>query len=301
MINPGTVELLDKTSLGVKDRVVAFAELTKPRIAVMLVLTAAAGFYVASRPQFEFILFFHSMTGILFLAFGVAALNQAMEKRTDALMDRTAKRPLPIGKVSLREAWIFGALLSAIAILQLAVFVNVLTAAFGILVIIGYVFLYTPLKTRTSASTAIGAIPGAMPPLMGWTSVSGEVTLGAWALFAFLFLWQFPHFLAIATIYRDEYRKAGILMLPVVEKDGSITARQIVMFSMLTVVTSLAPFFLGIAGWVYLAAAVLLGGWLMAAAIEAAIAKDIPKSRKLLLITMAYLPLIMLALVFDKQ
>lgn len=145
------------------------------------------------------------MTGILFLAFGVAALNQAMEKRTDALMDRTAKRPLPIGKVSLREAWIFGALLSAIAILQLAVFVNVLTAAFGILVIIGYVFLYTPLKTRTSASTAIGAIPGAMPPLMGWTSVSGEVTLGAWALFAFLFygsfriFWLSPRFIAMST------------------------------------------------------------------------------------------------------
>jgi protoheme IX farnesyltransferase len=287
--------------LGIKERLAAFAELTKPRIAVMLVLTAAAGFYIASASRFDAILFFHSMTGILLLAFGVAALNQAMEKRTDALMERTAGRPLPSGRVSPLEAWLFGGLLSAIAILQLGVFVNQLTAVLGVIVIVGYVFLYTPLKTRTTASTAIGAIPGAMPPLMGWTSVSGEITLGAWALFAFLFLWQFPHFLAIATMYRDEYKRAGILMLPVVESDGRITARQIVMFAMMTVVVSLAPFFLGIAGWVYLAAAAVLGIWFMAASVKAAISKDVPTSRKLLLASVAYLPLVMLALVIDKR
>lgn len=301
MINPGAADLAEKMGLGIKDRLAAFAELTKPRIAVMLVLTAAAGFYIASASRFDAILFFHSMTGILLLAFGVAALNQAMEKRTDALMERTAGRPLPSGRVLPLEAWIFGCLLSAIAILQLSVFVNQLTAVLGVIVIAGYVFLYTPLKTRTTASTAIGAIPGAMPPLMGWTSVSGEITLGAWALFVFLFLWQFPHFLAIATMYRDEYKRAGILMLPVVESDGRITARQIVMFAMMTVVVSLAPFFLGIAGWIYLAAAAVLGIWFMAASIKAAIAKDVPTSRKLLLASVAYLPLVMLALVLDKR
>lgn len=301
MINPGAADLAEKMGLGIKERLAAFAELTKPRIAVMLVLTAAAGFYIASASRFDAILFFHSMTGILLLAFGVAALNQAMEKRTDALMERTAGRPLPSGRVSPLEAWIFGGLLSAFAILQLGVFVNQLTAVLGVIVIVGYVFLYTPLKTRTTASTAIGAIPGAMPPLMGWTSVSGEITLGAWALFAFLFLWQFPHFLAIATMYRDEYKRAGILMLPVVESDGRITARQIVMFAMMTVVVSLAPFFLGIAGWVYLAAAAVLGIWFMAASVKAAISKDVPTSRKLLLASVAYLPLVMLALVIDKR
>lgn len=300
MLNPGTAGLAERTSLGIKEKLAAFAELTKPRIAVLLVLTAAAAFYVASA-RFDIILFLHSMTGIMLLAFGVAALNQAMERGTDALMERTAARPLPTGRVSIIEAWLFGAILSSLAILQLLVFVNSLTALLGVLVIIGYVFLYTPLKTRTTASTAIGAIPGAMPPLMGWTSVSGEITLGAWALFVFLFLWQFPHFLAIAWMYRDDYAKAGILMLPVVEKDGRITSRQIVMFGMLTVVTSLAPFFLGFAGWVYLIASIILGGWFLMACIRAARAKNVPAARKLLLATVAYLPFLLLVLVLDKR
>jgi len=300
MLNPGTAGLAERTSLGIKEKLAAFAELTKPRIAVLLVLTAAAAFYVASA-RFDIILFLHSMTGIMLLAFGVAALNQAMERGTDALMERTAARPLPTGRVSIIEAWLFGAILSSLAILQLLVFVNSLTALLGVLVIIGYVFLYTPLKTRTTASTAIGAIPGAMPPLMGWTSVSGEITLGAWALFVFLFLWQFPHFLAIAWMYRDDYAKAGILMLPVVEKDGRITSRQIVMFGMLTVVTSLAPFFLGFAGWIYLVASIILGGWFLMACIRAARAKNVPAARKLLLATVAYLPFLLLVLVLDKR
>lgn len=300
MLNPGTADVAEQMAIGIKDRLSAFFELTKPRIAVMLVLTAAAAFYVASA-RFDIVLFFHAMTGIMLLAFGVAALNQAIERRTDSMMDRTASRPLPTGRVSPFEAWIFGVLLCAVAILQLFAFVNVLTAALGVLVIIGYVCLYTPLKTRTTASTAIGAIPGAMPPLMGWTSVSGEITLGAWALFVFLFLWQFPHFLAIAWMYREEYGKAGILMLPVVEKDGRITARQIVMFGMLTVVTSLAPFFLGFAGWIYLVAAVALGVWFMIASIRAAKSKTFQSARSLLFATVAYLPLLLLVLVLDKR
>ncbi|HEX8637735.1 MAG TPA: heme o synthase, partial [Pyrinomonadaceae bacterium] len=194
-------------------KLAAFLELTKPRIAFMLVLTSAAGFYLGSKGDFDFVLFLNSIIGIALLAFGVATLNQFIERRTDALMERTARRPLVIGTISSAEALIFGVLLCAGAEIYLAFLVNVLTAVLGLTVIIGYVLLYTPLKTRTSASTAIGAIPGAMPPLMGWTSAADEITLGAWILFAMLFLWQFPHFLAIAWMYREQYAKAGIKML----------------------------------------------------------------------------------------
>ncbi len=168
------------------------------------------------------------------------------------------------------------------------------------MVIVGYVLLYTPLKTRTSASTAIGAIPGALPPLMGWTSASNEITLGAWTLFAMLFLWQFPHFLAIAWMYRKQYAKAGILMLPVVEPEGKITAKQIMIFTILLLPISIAPFFIGLAGWVYLIGASLLGIWFLSASIAAARAKSNEKARKLLLVSVIYLPLIFLLMVFNK-
>ncbi len=167
--------------------------------------------------------------------------------------------------------------------------------------IIGYVFMYTPLKTRTSASTAIGALPGAMPPLMGWTSASNEITLGAWALFAMLFLWQFPHFLAIAWMYRDEYAKAGIKMLPVVEPSGRLTARQIVLFTIMLVPVSLAPFFIGFAGPLFLAGAVILGVWFLIESIRAAHAKTALRARRLLLVSVLYLPLILALAVLDHR
>ena len=166
-------------------------------------------------------------------------------------------------------------------------------------VIVGYVLLYTPLKTRTSASTAIGAIPGAMPPLMGWTAAANHIDLSAWALFVLLFLWQFPHFFAIAWMYKEQYAKAGIVMLPVVEKDGRITARQIVLFTVMLLPVSVAPFFLGIAGFIYLAGATLLGLWYLWASIVAARAKSVDQSRKLLLVSVLYLPAIFALMVLD--
>ncbi|MBC7900847.1 MAG: protoheme IX farnesyltransferase, partial [Saprospiraceae bacterium] len=240
-----TAEIQETRLIGARERISAFVELTKPRIAFMLVLTSAAGFYLGTKGMFDAMLFINAMMGICLLAFGVATLNQYIEKDTDALMDRTAKRPLPTGKITSTEALVFGILQTAVAEIYLYFLVNPLTAVLGLTVIVGYVLMYTPLKTRTSASTAIGAIPGAMPPLMGWTAASGEITIGAWALFAMLFLWQFPHFLAIAWMYREQYAKAGILMLPVVEPEGKITARQIVLFTIMLVPISLAPFFLG--------------------------------------------------------
>jgi len=300
-MDTATAEIQEIRALNVRTRILAFVELTKPRIAFMLVLTSAAGFYIGTKGSFDFALFANAMIGIALLAFGVATLNQYIEHRTDALMERTARRPLPTGKILPLEALVFGILQCAVAELYLYVLVNPLTAVLGSIVIIGYVFLYTPLKTRTSASTAIGAIPGAMPPLMGWTAASNEITIGAWALFVLLFLWQFPHFLAIAWMYREQYAKAGILMLPVVEPEGKITARQIVLFTIMLVAVSLSPFFLGFAGVIYLVGASILGIWFLLESIQTARAKSVEKARRLLMVSVLYLPLIFGLLVLDHQ
>ncbi len=299
MMETAAVELQEAKSLSARERISAYVELTKPRIAFMLVLTSAAGFYLGNIGAFNWILFANAMIGIALLAFGVATLNQWIERRTDALMDRTAKRPLPSGKLTANEALIFGVLQTLVAEVYLFVLVNPLTAVLGVVVIVGYVFLYTPLKTKTSTSTAIGAIPGAMPPLMGWTSSANDITLGAWALFAVLFLWQFPHFLAIAVMYRDQYAKAGILMLPVVEPSGRMTARQIVLFTVMLVPVSLAPFFIGFAGVIFLAGASLLGIWFLFESIAAARAKTVERNRRLLLASVIYLPLYFILLSLD--
>lgn len=300
-MDSATVEIAAAQSLSARTRIAAFVELTKPRIAFMLVLTSAAGFYLGTQGTFDLAVFVNAMIGITLLAFGVATLNQFMERQTDALMERTATRPLPTGKIMPNEALFFGVAQCVVAELYLFFLVNPLTAVLGLVVIVGYVLLYTPLKTRTTASTAIGAIPGAMPPLMGWTAASNEITLGAWALFAFLFLWQFPHFMAIAWMYKEQYAKAGILMLPVVEPDGKLTARQIVMFTIMMVPVSLAPFFLGFAGWIFLTIASVLGVWFLVESIRTARAKSVEMARRLLLVSVLYLPLIFAALVLDKR
>lgn len=294
------VELGDNQSLTLGARAAAYIELTKPRIAFMLVLTAAAGFYVGARQGFDLLLFFNSMAAIALLAFGVATLNQYIERDLDLLMERTATRPLPSGRLSPIEALLFGSLLCVFAEVYLFAAVNALTAFLGLTVIVGYVFLYTPLKTVTTASTAIGAIPGAMPPLMGWTAASGEITLGAWFLFATLFFWQFPHFLAIAFMYKDQYKKAGIKMLPVVDEDGRLTAQQIVIFTILLLPVSIAPFFFGISGLVFLVGASVLGIWLLIVSIQMARAKTVKMARKLLLVSVLYLPVLFALMVIGR-
>jgi heme o synthase len=292
-------EIQEAKNIGAKEKLAAFYELTKPRIAFMLVLTAAAGFYIGSDAGFNWILFANTIIGITLLAFGVATLNQVIERNLDGLMTRTEKRPLPSGRLSTMEALVFGSLLCVSSEIYIAFLVNGLTAILGLVVIVGYVFLYTPLKTKTSASTAIGALPGALPPLMGFTAAADSITLGAWSMFVILFLWQFPHFLAIAWMYREDYRKAGILMLPVLEKDGKITASQIVLFTVLLLPVSLAPFFLGIAGFVYLIGASLLGLWFLYASIQAARFKTVAQAKKLMLVSVLYLPVIFALLVFN--
>jgi len=300
-----TVEIPEKaiaaTALSLRDRATAYVALTKPRIAFMLLLTAAAGFYLAPAKGFDFALFANAMLGIVLLAFGVATLNQYIERETDILMRRTESRPLPSGKLKSIEALVFGVLLCVAAEVYLAVFVNYLTAILGLSVIVGYVLLYTPLKTRTTLSTVIGAFPGAMPPLMGWTAASNEVNFGAWALFWILFLWQFPHFLAIAWMYREEYAKAKILMLPVVEPAGKITAQQIVIFSVFLLLVSLAPFFINLAGWFYLVGATILGAWFLVTSIIFARTKTNESAKRLLRVSIIYLPLLFGLLVLNRK
>ncbi len=298
-MDSAAVEISANKILGLRMRFAAFVELTKPRIAFMLVLTSAAGFYLGAKGAFDLVLFVNAMIGIAILAFGVATLNQYAERTTDALMDRTKNRPLPSSRLQPIEALVFGLVQCAVAEVYLYFLVNPLTAGLGLVVIVGYVLLYTPLKTRTSASTAIGAIPGAMPPLMGWTASANEVSIGAWALFLMLFLWQFPHFLAIAWMYREQYAKAGILMLPVVEPEGRITARQIVLFAIMLVPVSLAPFFLGFAGLVYLIGATFLGLWFLFESVRTARARSVVQARRLLFVSVLYLPLIFGLMVID--
>jgi protoheme IX farnesyltransferase len=299
-LNAGNVTESQDERLKARERVSAYLELTKPRITFLIVLTAAAGFCLAARGALDYAALFHAMIGIALLSSGIATLNQYMERDLDALMRRTSARPLPSGKVAPLEAFVFGVGLTIAAEVYLALLVNPLTALLGLCVIAGYLFLYTPLKTRTSLSTVVGAFPGAMPPLMGWTAARGEAGLEGWALFAILFLWQFPHFLAIAWMYREDYARAGIVMLPVVEPEGRVTGQQIVMYTLMLVPVSLLPTVMGISGSVYFVGALVLGLLFLYSSISAALSRSRQQARRLLLASVLYLPLLFLLMVINQ-
>jgi protoheme IX farnesyltransferase len=284
----------------VKTRAGAYLELTKPRITFLIALTSAAGFCLGSRGAVNYVQFVHAIIGIALLSSGIATLNQFMERDLDALMRRTADRPLPSGRLFPFEALWFGVTLTLMAEAYLALFVNVLTALLGLTVIAGYLFVYTPLKTRTSLSTALGAFPGAMPPLMGWTAARGEIDVAAWVLFAILFLWQFPHFLAIAWMYREDYGRAGIRMLPVVEPDGRVTGQQIIAYSLMLLPVSLLPAVLGLSGKVYLVSALVLGILFVVCSVRAALSKSNQHARQLLLASVLYLPILFGVMVLNR-
>ncbi len=287
-------------SSSAKARAAAYLELTKPRITFLIVLTSAAGFVLGSRGPVNYLVLAHALVGIGLLSSGIGTLNQFIERDLDGLMRRTADRPLPSGRLLPFEALWFGVILTLMAELYLALFVNTLTALLGLTVITGYLLVYTPLKTRTSLSTALGAFPGAMPPLMGWTAARGEIDVSAWVLFAILFLWQFPHFLAIAWMYREDYGRAGIRMLPVVEPDGRVTGQQIIAYSLMLVPVSLLPTVLGISGKVYFVAAAVLSLLFLASSIRAAISKSNQHARQLLLASVLYLPLLFGVMVLNR-
>src|ERR1700741_1192224 len=296
-LNPAVVQL---ERLSARDRVAAYLELTKPRITFLIVLTAAAGFALASPGHVDYRAMLTAMVGIPLLSSGIATINQYMERDLDALMRRTANRPLPSGKLLPWEALAFGSGLTVAAEIYLAVLVNPLTALLGLTVIAGYLFAYTPLKTRTSLSTMVGAFPGAVPPLIGWAAARGDIGLEAWVLFAILFLWQFPHFLAIAWMYREDYSRAGILMLPVVEPDGRITAQQIVVYTVLLLPVSLLPTAMGISGRFYFFGAIVLGLLFLYSSIRAALSMSRQQAKQLLLASVLYLPLLFILMVVNK-
>jgi heme o synthase len=277
----------------------AYFDLTKPRITLMVVLTTIAGFCLASVQGIDWSKFLHLIVGIGFLSSGISTINQWMERDLDALMLRTKDRPLPTGKLSPMQAIVFGASLTVGAIVYLIIFINGLTALLGVITAASYLLLYTPLKTKTTLSTVWGAFPGAMPPLVGWAAARGSLSIEGWILFAILFLWQFPHFLAIAWMYRDDYARAGIKMLPVVEPEGRITSQQIVLYTLMLLPVSLLPTLVHLAGWIYFSGAIVLGLGFLYYSIRAATLRTTWQARRLLLASVLYLPLLFALMVFN--
>src|ERR1051325_2935829 len=274
--------------LTVSGRLAAFVDLTKPRITMLVVLTAAAGFCLGSRQGIDVVRLLHMALGITLLSSGISTLNQYIERDLDRLMRRTEARPLPSGKLTAMQALIFGISLSIIATAYLAFFINPLSALLGVITLASYLFVYTPLKTRTTLSTVLGAFPGAMPPFIGWVAARGAITIEAWILFAILFLWQFPHFLAIAWMYRDDYARAGIKMLPVVEPEGRVTGQQIIVYTLLLVPVSLMPTLVNLAGRAYLIGAIVLGAGFLFYSVRAAFKRTTWQARQLLLASVLY-------------
>jgi protoheme IX farnesyltransferase len=275
--------------------------LAKPRITVMVALTSAAGFALASGPRVDLPGLAATVAGTALLAAGASTLNQVVERDVDRLMRRTADRPLPSGRLDPDLALGYGALLSLVGVFLLALAVNALTALIGAATLAGYVFLYTPLKRTSPLATVIGAVPGATPPMMGWTGARNEVELGAWVLFGVLFLWQLPHFLAISWLYRADYERAGMPMLAVLDPEGGQVARQAVLYSAALLPVSLMPSALGLAGGVYAAGAIALGLAFLGTSAAFALARSPETARRLLLVSVLYLPAIFAVLVLDRS
>jgi protoheme IX farnesyltransferase len=265
-------------------------ELAKPRITGMVVFTALVGFVSASDDPIRGAVLAAALVGTGLVAAGAAVLNQVLERDTDALMDRTRHRPLPAGRVSIGEAVAFGAAVTLAGHTLLLAVCGPLPAAVALGTWASYLFLYTPLKRRTPLATLVGAVPGALPPVIGWTARSGSLDHGAFILFAILFLWQVPHFLAIAWMYRDDYARGGFPMLPVLDREGSFTARQAVVHSLALLLVSLLPVAAGFAGTAYLAGAFLLGVALNLFALRLLSQRTLPAARSLFLASVLYLP-----------
>lgn len=292
---------IEEKPLGMAAKIAAYVDLTKPRITLLVVLTAMAGYLLASSSGIDYLGLLEMSLGVALLSSGISTLNQYMERDLDALMRRTESRPLPSGKLAPLQALLFGVGLSVVAITYLAIAINALTAALGVVTFASYLFVYTPLKTRTTLSTVLGAVPGAMPPLIGWVAATGEASIAAWVLFAILFLWQFPHFLAIAWMYREDYGRAGIKMLPVVEPEGRITGRQILIYTLLLLPVSLMPSMMKITGMIYFIGAIVLGLVFLYFSARAAQSRTAWQARRLLLASVLYLPALFILMVFNQR
>jgi protoheme IX farnesyltransferase len=276
-----------------------YLALTKPRITWLILMSTGIGYFFGSKGGWHFLTLFHTLLGTGLLASGTATLNQWFEREADGKMRRTRERPLPSGRMHEEKALLFGLLVSAAGFFDLQLAVNPLAALLGAVTLGSYLFLYTPLKQRSPHSTTIGAIPGAMPPLIGYAAASGTLTWDAWILFAILFLWQFPHFYAIAWMYREDYERAGIRMLPVVEPDGESTARRILWFSLALIPISLVPKFLAMTGNVYLIGAAAIGLLFLYAGLRITFDRTRQQARRVLLASVVYLPVLYGLMLFD--
>ena len=294
-VAPGEAPVADAASSAK-----VWAELFKARLTALVLLTTTLGFYFGARDGVGGMLFWETLVATAMLASGAAALNQYLERDVDALMQRTRTRPLPSGRVSPVLALQVGVAMSVLGMLWLTFRVNPLTGLLGTVTLGSYLFVYTPLKRRTPLNTLVGAIPGALPPLMGWTAATGEVGAGGWALFTILFFWQLPHFMAIAWMYRDDYARGGFRMLPVVDPEGRRTGMTAVRHTVALTGFSLAPVALGLAGKWYAGVALTLGLAFLACAVVFAAKLTRESARRLFLASILYLPVLLSVLVADR-
>jgi protoheme IX farnesyltransferase len=275
-------------------------EMTKPGITLMVTLTAGLGFLLGERGSFPFLLLVHALLGTALVSAGASVLNHVLERDADALMQRTANRPLPMGRLDPDLALLFGVILAVAGLADLALAVNLLTALLGAAALAGYVFVYTPLKRISSFATVIGAIPGAIPPMMGWAAVRNELDLAAWVLFGILFFWQLPHFLAIAWLCREDYARGGFPMLPVLDPEGTRTGRQAILYGAALVPMSLLPSLLGLMGAVYFAGALAFGLAYLGFSFGFAAARSNPGARRLMLASLLYFPALLMVMLLDR-
>jgi protoheme IX farnesyltransferase len=286
-------------TLNRRSRLVAdFVALTKPRLNFLVVATSAAGYYLGAPPNsLELLPMAAAVAGTTLVAGGASVLNQVYERDTDALMRRTRMRPLPDGRVTPRDARVFGVILAAAGVALLAAAVNLLAAGLALTTIVVYLFVYTPMKRHSAAATFVGALPGALPPLIGWAASQGRIAAGGLALFAIVFLWQIPHFMAIAWMYRDDYRQAGFPMLPVVEPDGRRTGRQAVIYAAALLPASLVPTLVNVAGPAYFWIAFALSAAMLGLAVRFAVNRSETTAKQLFFGSIIYLPLIWVAMI----
>jgi protoheme IX farnesyltransferase len=279
-----------------------YFELTKPRITWLILMSTAIGYYfgIESWRSLDWVSLFHTIFGTGLIASGTAALNQWYEREADSKMRRTNHRPIPSGRIVPHRALWFGIALSVAGFLELWLAVNLLSGVLGAVTLLAYLCLYTPLKQRSWLSTTVGAAPGAMPPMIGYAAAAGAITFEAWVLFAILFLWQFPHFYAIAWMYREDYARAGIRMLPVVEPSGRSTARQIVICGLALIPVSLAPSMVGMTGWLYLLGALTLGCCFLYSGVRVAMDRTALRARAVLMASVIYLPLLYGLMLVDR-
>ncbi len=277
-----------------------WSDLVKARLTFLVLLTTLAGFYAGIEGALDWVLLFHTLLGTTLVACGASALNQWWEREHDARMTRTETRPLPAKELSPTTVLLAGGTLSIGGLLHLALFVNLLTSVLGAITLLSYVLVYTPLKRITTLNTAIGAIPGALPPLMGWAAARDSVSREGWALFAILFFWQLPHFLAIAWMYREEYAKAGFVMLPVRDPSGVRTGRQAISHTLGLIPVSVCPALFGTAGVIYFFGALLLGLAFLWCAIQFSRELTRPRARQLFFASILYLPILLGLMALDK-